>query len=111
MSKDFNLKKYLFENRLGAYANIHEELDPFEKKYTDKEEWKAAVKAQYPNAKYTKGVNTFVGKDGEEIPVPYDKYFLGFQTLADWNEKDGFGKIYKTKDISSLVYPKGSKMD
>jgi len=79
--------------------------------FDDHEEWMAAVKAAYPKADYAKGSNKITTRTGE-IDAPYEKFFQGFQTFGDWNDKTGIGKLYNyTSDISVNVYPKGSRMD
>jgi hypothetical protein len=99
---NFDLKKFLTENKLTKTSVLREGLEE-NKTYTDRDEWRAAVKAKYPDAK----PNLKFGDDSIYNDSEGNR-------VAMWSNDTNTGAIEftaKPKDQPDLIYPKGSRMD
>jgi hypothetical protein len=104
---NFNLKKFLTENKLTKTSVLREGFEetnsePYDETYTDRNEWIETIKAKYPNAE----PNAKFGDD--------NIWFDNGDRVAQWISSEDAGKIYfnvKPLATSPLIYPKGSRMD
>ena len=83
----FDLKKFLTENKLTKTSVLREGFEetnskPYDETYANRDEWRAAIKSQYPNAK----PNAKFGDD--------NIWFDNGDRVAQWIPSEDAGKIY-----------------
>ena len=117
MADNFNMKQFLFENKLGAYSKLKEEKEEMDEsfKYFDNyQDFEDTLFQLYPQVKANPE------KYKRETPDGGFSYSDGYVNWGSWNPNrpqspsglpPGAVNMDNKMTASDLIYPPGSRMD